>query len=373
MEALGTLAGGVAHDFNNILAVITGYLELSLDDLPEDILVRQNIEQVLIAANRGKDLVNQILTFSRRGSQERKPLRLSVVIKEVLKLLRSSLPATIEIRQNITAVSDIVIADPTQMQQIVMNLCTNAAHAMRKEGGLLEVELHKMHLDEESVAAYNYIVPGAYLRLVVSDTGHGIDPTIIKRIFEPYFTTKKKGEGTGMGLAVIHGIVKSHGGEITVYSEPGRGTTFHVLLPIAREPEEIQTGLQEPAATGGKESILFVDDEAGLVEVGQKILEKLGYTVVAKKSSVEALETFRTFPKQFDLVITDLTMPHMTGIQLSKELQNIRPDIPIIICTGFSETITAKHIKDLGIRKLLIKPINKASLAKAIREALEEQ
>jgi PAS domain S-box-containing protein len=373
MEALGTLAGGVAHDFNNILAVITGYLELSLDDLPKDSLVRQNIEQVLIAASRGKELVDQILTFSRMGTQERKPLKLSIVIKEVLKLLRSSLPATIEIRQDITAVPDIVTADPTQMQQVVVNLCTNAAHAMRKEGGLLKVELHKVYLDEESAAAYNYLVSGPYLRLVVSDTGHGIDPAIIKRIFEPYFTTKKKGEGTGMGLAVIHGIVKSHGGEITVYSEKGRGTTFHVLLPAAREPETVQIGgLQEPAATGGKERILFVDDEMGLVEVGQKILEKLGYTVAAENSSVAALEIFRTAPDRFDLVITDLTMPNMTGIQLTRELQNIRPGIPVIICTGFSESITEKQIKGLGIRKLLIKPINKAILAKTIREALEE-
>ncbi len=268
--------------------------------------------------------------------------------------------------------SYIVMADSTQMQQIIMNLCTNAAHAMRKEGGLLEVELHNIFLDEESVAAYNYITPGAYLRLVVSDTGHGIDPTIIKRIFEPYFTTKKKGEGTGMGLAVIHGIVKTHGGEITVYSEPGVGTTFHVLLPIAEKPGEAGTSLQEAAPTGGRERILFVDDETALAGVAQLLLEKLGYTVVAKSSSVEALEAFRTDPNQFDLVITDLTMPNMTGIQLTKALKDIRLDIPVILCTGFSEAITAKQVKDLGIRKLLIKPVDKTTLAKAIREALEK-
>lgn len=373
MEAIGTLAGGIAHDFNNILSVITGYIELSLDDLPEGTLVRNNIDQVLIAAGRAKELVNQILTFSRRNPKERNPLRISVILKEVLKLLRSSLPTTMDIRQEIQSDSGMVMADTTQIQQVVMNLCTNAAHAMREKGGVLTVGLHEVYLDETSAAAYDNIVPGSYLRLTVGDTGHGIEPGIIKRIFEPYFTTKKKGEGTGMGLAVIHGIVKSHGGDITVYSEPGEGTVFHVLLPTIEETADAQSIETEIIPTGKSEHILFVDDEKLLVEVGQKILEKLGYRVTAKKDSVEALEIFRRNPDDFQLVVTDFTMPRLTGLQLTTELRKLRPDIPVILCTGYSEAVTRQQIEALGIQEFLLKPVTKNSLAKAIRKILETE
>ncbi len=370
MEAIGTLAGGIAHGFNNILAVILGYIELSLDEMQGDTPLRRNIERVRIAAERGRELVNQILTFSRRGAQERKPLRIANIITEALKLLRSSLPSTIEIRQDITAASGIALANATQVQQVVMNLCTNAAHAMREKGGLLEVGLHEVYLDEASAAAYNGIGPGPYLRLSVSDTGHGIEPEIMKRIFEPYFTTKKHGEGTGMGLAVTHGIVKSHGGDVAVYSEPGRVTTFRVLLPAVEGTVEAGAREKETPPEGKGQHILFVDDEKSLVDVGERLLKKLGYRVTAGNSSLEALELFRAGPGGFDLVITDLTMPNMTGVQLTRELKRIQPDIPIILCTGFSEAITADQIQQLGIRKLLLKPVNILNLAKAIQKVL---
>jgi two-component system cell cycle sensor histidine kinase/response regulator CckA len=280
------------------------------------------------------------------------------------------LPTTIEIRQDITAASGIALANASQVQQVIMNLCTNAAHAMREKGGLLKVELHEVYLDETSAAAYNGIGPGPYLKLSVSDTGHGIEPVIMKRIFEPYFTTKKHGEGTGMGLAVTHGIVKSHGGDVAVYSEPGKGTTFQVLLPVVEGTVDAGAREVETPPLGKDQHILFVDDEKSLVDVAEKLLKKLKYRVTAGNSSLEALELFRAQPGGFDLVITDLTMPHMTGVQLSRELKRIRPDIPIIICTGFSESITNDQIQQLGIGKLLLKPVNMLSLAKAIHEVL---
>ncbi|MCP5102524.1 MAG: response regulator [bacterium] len=371
MEAIGTLAGGIAHDFNNILSVITGYVELSLDDLPEGTQVRRNIDQLLIASNRAKELVNRILTFSRRSAQERKPLKVALIVDEALKLLRSTLPTTIEIRKDITGEAGTVVADATQIQQVVMNLCTNAAHAMGQYGGLLAVGVRQLHLDEISAAAFDHIEPGTYLELTVSDTGHGIEPDIMKRIFEPYFTTKKKGEGTGMGLAVIHGIVKSHGGDVTVYSEPGKRTTFHVLLPTAQVPGGTgENGEDDTIPTGNNEHIFLVDDEKSLVEVNTRIMEKLGYRITGNTDSLDALEVFRADPQAFDLVISDLTMPHLTGVQLTEELKNIRPDIPVILCTGFTENFTAGELKHLGIHTLLVKPVTRAGLAKAIRQAL---
>ncbi len=372
MEAIGTLAGGIAHDFNNILSVITGYIELSFDDLPEGTQLRRNIDQVSIAARRAKELVARILTFSRRDSHERKPLEIAAIVKEALKLLRSSLPATIDIRRDISAEPVIVLADATQIQQVVMNLCTNAAHAMREKGGVLEAKLHEIYLDESAAADYDDLRPGTYLKLSVRDTGHGIAPAIAKRIFEPYFTTKKKGEGTGMGLAVIHGIVKSHGGDITVESTPGKGTAFHVLLPVVEKTVEPRTEKQGPTPGGKREHILFVDDEKLLVEVTQKTLEKLGYRVTAKNNSPDALEAFTQNPGDFDLVLTDYTMPDMTGIQLAKKILALRPDIPVIICTGYSEAVSPEQMTETGIHSLLTKPMTKPMLARAIRKALEK-
>lgn len=374
MEAIGTLAGGIAHDFNNILGVIGGYLDLTVTELEEGTAVRKNIDRVIASTNRAKDLVKQILTFSRRDSRDIRPLRISLIVKEALKLLRSTLPATIEIRQDIKAETGIVLAEPTQIHQVMMNLCTNAAHAMRESGGVLEVKLAEVELDEDSAAGYNDAAPGRYLRLTVSDTGHGIVPDIIKRIFDPYFTTKNPGEGTGMGLAVIHGIVKSLDGEITVSSEPGSGTTFHVILPASRDAEETYDveGLKEESDVprGKNERILLVDDEYLLVNVGQRLLEMIGYRVATATNGFEALAAFQEEPGEFDIVITDFTMPRMTGVQLSKKLLDIRPDIPIILCTGFSESVTADQAIKLGIRKLLFKPIDRDTMAHAIRDVL---
>ncbi len=373
LEAIGQLAGGIAHDFNNILAVITGYIELSLDDLSQESRARKDIEQVLIAASRARELITQILTFSRQSAEERRPLKAEPIVKEVLKLLRSSLPSTIEMENNMGAPNAVISAAPTQVHQVMMNLCTNAAHAMRDGGGLLKVDMKQKRLDEFDTVLYSELHPGLYLEISVTDTGHGIEPSIVKRIFDPYFTTKKQGEGTGMGLAVTHGIVKSCGGDITVYSEQGRGTTFRVLFPMVEGEAIKEPRREEDVPAGNGEHILVVDDEPMLVEMAQLLLEKLGYTVTGRTSSTEALEVFRSAPDRFALVISDLTMPHMTGLQLTAEIKKSRPNTPVIICTGFSESITQEQIASLGIHDLLMKPVTKAGLARSLHEALKEK
>jgi len=374
MEAIGTLAGGIAHDFNNILAGILGYAELAGLDIPEGSKARYNLQQSIKSAHRAKDLVSQILAFSRQGAQERKPLDIRPVVKEGLKFLRSSLPATIEIRQGIEEELGAIEADPTQVYQVLMNLCTNAAHAMGDHGGVLEVSLNKVDLDEGMSAPSVGIEPGPYLRLRVRDTGHGMTPDVLKRIFDPYFTTKEVGKGTGMGLAVVHGIVKNYGGGIAVSSEVGKGSTFDIYFPRI---EGVSLGLVaekvEPLPLGGHERVLFVDDEQTIVEVGQKILEHLGYDVVARTSSVEALELFKATPERFDLVIMDMTMPNMTGDRLAQEILGIRPRIPVILCTGFSEYISEERAKTLGIREFVLKPLIMKDLAKAMRRALDSR
>ncbi len=369
MEALGTLSGGIAHDFNNILGIIFGYSEMALLDIEQGSQVRDNLQQVLKAANRARDLVQQILAFSRQSEQERKPLQIGLVVKEALKMLRSSLPSTIEIKEEVKS-KGAIHADPTQVHQILMNLCTNAGHAMREKGGTLYVSLDDLVLDDLMSAQYPGLNPGPYLRLSVSDTGHGMDQSIMDRIFEPFFTTKGPGEGTGMGLAVVHGIVRSYGGTITVYSEPGNGTTFHIYLP------RIETGLSQESVVEkplprGSERILFVDDEPALALLGKRMLERLGYRVVSKTSSDEALETFRTQPDQFDLVISDMTMPHMTGIELARELLRLRGDIPIVICTGFSHVTLLETARQMGIREFVMKPIVVRQIAEMIRRVLD--
>jgi len=375
LEAIGTLAGGIAHDFNNILGVIVGYSELALEDLPADTLVHDNIQNVLTAADRAAELVKQILAFSRQGDGKRRPLNICLIVKETLKLLRSSLPATIEIRQNVRAASDIVLADPTEIRQVLMNLCTNAAHAMEANGGVLEVNLGEIYLDTETVKRHGGIKTGAYLRLTVSDTGHGMPGIVAKRIFDPYFTTKKTGKGSGMGLAVIHGIIKNLGGDITVYSEPGKGSTFHVFLPRFESKTEPKNHVTTNVSAGN-ERILLVDDEELLVQVETEILERLGYEVVAKSSAVEALEVFRSEPERFDLVVTDLTMPHMTGTQLAKRVRHIKPGIPIILCSGFGDidaNIKEKEgIDAVDVSDFVTKPIIKNDLARIVRKALDK-
>lgn len=371
MEAIGTLAGGIAHDFNNILGAIIGFTEMSYDDLPRDNPVRHNLEQVLKASLRARDLVKQILSFSRKTGQALKPVQLHLIIDEAIKLLRASLPATIEIRDAITKVPDTIIADPTQIHQLLMNLCTNAAQAMRERGGILSIGLHPVDLDSEDVRNYPDLSPGPYVRLTIQDTGTGIDPSIIDRIFDPFFTTKEVGKGTGMGLAVVHGIVKSHHGAVTVYSEPGKGTIFRVLLPRAESMDmekEKESGSPIPK---GSESILFVDDEAFLVEIGQKLLETLDYAVTPVRGSVQALELFMKDPAGFDLVITDQTMPHMTGCELAGRLRAIRPEIPIILCTGYSETVSEETANALGIKSFIMKPLRRREIAEAIRRVLD--
>ena len=371
MEAIGTLASGIAHDFNNILTAIIGYTEMAQRKTSDNDALARDLERVQIAGVRAKELVRQILTFSRQSEQERKPVQLASLIDEVMKLLRSTLPATVEINQEIstTLSGDKVLADPTQLHQVLMNLGTNAAHAMRESGGVLSVSLSDFNADASLIAIHPDLTPGPCLRLTVSDTGHGMEAAVRERIFDPYFTTKKAGEGTGMGLAVVQGIIKSYGGAISVYSVPGQGTSFHIFLPKIRE-ELTQAARADESAWGGTERILFIDDEQVLAELGQELLEALGYNVTAKTSSLEALKCFRSGPDAFDLVITDMTMPQMTGRELVRELLAIRPGIPIIMCSGFAEFINANEAREAGISEFLMKPYVTNKMAQTIRRAL---
>ena len=373
MEAIGTLAGGIAHDFNNILGVIIGCSELAQLDVSEGAKAHRYLKQVLDASDRAADLVQQILTFSRQKDMERRPVEVGIIFNEALKLLRSSLPSTIRIHQNIESRSGLVLADPTQMHQVLMNLCTNAAHAMREKGGILEINVTKMDFDSEEAAQHPDLRSGPYIRLGVSDTGHGMDRAMLERIFDPYFTTKKPGEGTGLGLAVVHGIVRSYAGAISVQSELGRGTTFQVFLPRVEFPEDSAETKVIAALPTGNERVLLVDDEEALVGIVKEMLEFLGYEVVDIISSIEALKRFRANPDKFDLVITDMTMPNMTGEELAQELMGIRPDIPIILCTGFSERITEGKARELGIQGFIMKPLVIHELAEKIRKVLEER
>jgi signal transduction histidine kinase/ActR/RegA family two-component response regulator len=371
IEAIGTLAGGIAHDFNNILAAMIGYTEMAMDSTSDQPTVQTDLHEVLKASVRAKELVHQILTFSRQTEQETKPVKVKLVVREATQLLRASIPRTIEMVPS--ALSDSsVMADPTQIHQVVMNLCTNAAHAMEEKGGVLEVSLEDVLLDADFVAQHPDVSSGLYVRLIVSDTGHGMDPSTASRIFEPYFSTKEKGEGTGLGLSVVHGIVKSHGGAITVYSEPGEGTTFHVYLPVVEQDAPAEITAEEVLPTGS-ETILLVDDELSLVNLEKQMLEGFGYGVVTRTSSLEALEAFRDQPSRFDLVVTDMTMPSMTGDQLATELIKIRPDIPVILCTGFSRKISELEAKAIGIRAFVMKPFLKRDIAATVREVLDEK
>jgi PAS domain S-box-containing protein len=371
MEAIGTLAGGVAHDFNNVLSPIIGYAEMTIIDAPENSTVRKNLNEILRSALRARDLVQQILTFSRQQDQELKPLKVQIAVREALKLIRSSLPTTIGIIQNIEEDCGLVMADPTQIHQIVMNLCTNAYHAMDETGGTLEVNLKEVELTVYDLTGLD-MEPGPYLCLKVSDTGHGMEQSVVERIFDPYFTTKEKDRGTGLGLAVVHGIVKSYKGDIKVYSELGKGTVFHVYLPRIKGADVSPESVPAKALPTGHESVLLVDDEEQIVSLEKQMLERLGYHVTARTSSIDALEEFREQPDKFDIVITDMTMPNMTGVRLAADLIKIRPDIPIAICTGFSEKISREKAYVLGIKAFLTKPIVMLELATTIRKILDE-
>ncbi len=370
MEAVGALAGGIAHDFNNILYPIIGYSEMTLDDLPQDSQARSNLEQVLKASFRAKELVRQILSFTRQGDSERTAVSLQHIIRESLQFLRATLPSTVEVCQHIDNTCRPVLADPGQIHQVMMNLCINAYQSMSEKGGTLEVRLKETAFVPQDSLSYPDMKPGAYLELSISDTGHGMDSKLMERIFDPYFTTKEIGKGTGLGLSLVHGIVRSHKGHIAVYSEPDKGSVFHIYLPLIEDKARGTATVSDKPVSGGKERILLADDEIQIVEMMTYVLEHLGYTVSARTSSLEALETFRSSPQSFDLVITDMTMPNMTGLELSEELMRIRPDIPILLCTGFSERVTEKKIREVGIRELLMKPAPVKEIADTVRRIL---
>ena len=370
MESIGMLAGGIAHDFNNILSAILGNLYLAKLEAGGHQELLEPLNNISQAAKRAGDLVNQILTFSRQNQQEREPVTLNHVVLEALKLLRASVPATIRIQTDLTQ-TPTVLANATAIHQVIMNLGTNAWHAMREKPGTLKVEMTEIEADIDFAGAHPGLHAGRYVRLAVSDTGHGMDPATVERIFDPFFTTKPVGEGTGLGLAVVMGIMQSHDGAITVYSEPGHGTTFHLYFPIFEaEPAPVESG-PRAIPQGHGEHILFVDDEAALLNVGKKMLERLGYTVTAKANALDAIAAVRDQPEAFDLVVTDLTMPAMDGIKLGKQLLQIQPRLSVILSTGYSGMITEDTLHELGFRGLLVKPTTARALGEAVHQALQ--
>jgi PAS domain S-box-containing protein len=373
MQAIGTLAGGIAHDFNNILAAIMGYSELALYDVPHGSRIQRHLEEVLTAGKRARDLVQQILAFSRQRPPERQPVRLHLLISDVLRMLRASLPSTIAIQPRLTSTAGTVLADPTQLQQVLMNLGTNAEHAMRDSGGVLAVHLDAVEVTADFAAAHAPLTPGPHACMMIRDTGHGMAPEVVERIFEPFFTTKAVGEGTGMGLAVVDGIIASHGGAITVASTPGQGTTFAIYLPRIDAATPSLDISEAPPIPQGHGRILFVDDEPTLANMAAEMLSCLGYNATVYTSSVEALKTFQAAPWQFDVVITDQTMPETTGERLARELRGIRPDIPIILCTGFSHTLTASKVQTLSVDAFLLKPLGLRELGLALQQVLEQR
>ena len=372
MEALGTLSGGIAHDFNNVLASIMGYAELSMLHINNNDLQSDYFLQILKACDRAKKLVDQILLFSRQREGEKKPLDITIMVKEALKLLRASLPSTININQKFSAEQLLVLADPTHIHQIIMNLCTNAAHAMREKGGELNISVSKIFISDDAMSNHSEFKPGPYVNLKVADSGHGIEPSIMSRIFDPFFTTKKQGEGTGLGLSVVYGIVKGYDGVINVESHPGLGTTFDIYLPGLIMGNIVEEQRINVVPSKGCESILIVDDEQYIVDAQSQYFKSLGYDVVSTSSSVEALAIFRSNPHRFRLILTDMTMPQMTGLSLSDEILAIDSTIPIVLCTGFHEAITETVAKQHGVREFLTKPVKMNDLSRLIRKVLDD-
>lgn len=372
MESIGTLAGGIAHDFNNIMAIILGNTELALDDVPKWNSAHASLEEIKIASFRAKNIVKQLLSFSRKTDQKLQPIQIASVIKDALKFLRSTIPTTINIHRDIIATEEMILADPTQINQIIMNLCINASHAMEQTGGDLNVTVEKVVLDYNSARDYPGLKSGNHIKIMISDTGPGIDTEIINQIFDPYFTTKEVGKGSGMGLAVVHGIVKSHRGAIAVDSSQGKGTKFSILFPLATEKPmvEAQTTQDIPR---GSETILFVDDEISITKMVQRMFERLGYKIETATTPQDALERFSLNPDHFDLVITDMTMPQMTGVKLSEKLMDIRKDIPIIVCTGHSNLVDEEKAKELGLAAYVMKPIDMQETAQTIRKVLDKK
>lgn len=371
MEAIGTLAGGIAHDFNNILGAIFGFTELARLDMDDQEKLREDLDQILQGAQRAKELVQQILTFSRKNDQELKPIKIQSIIKEALKLLRSSIPATIEIRQDINPDCDTVLADPTQIHQVIMNLCTNAYHAMRKRGGVLSVSLQPLTVTGDPNDINVNLAPGSYVKIEISDTGIGMEKDVLKRIFEPYYTTKTHGEGTGLGLAVVHGIVTRLNGDIQVQSEPDIGSTFSISLPIVSSVLKVNIDNKAVTLPTGAEHILVVDDDLYIADITARKLEKLGYRVTKLTGSIDALRQFEHDPDLFDLIITDMTMPNMTGEELAGNILALRPDKKIILCTGFSELINEEKARQIGIRAYIMKPVVMETLAITVRKVLD--
>ena len=370
LESIGTLAGGIAHDCNNILFPIIGHTEILLEDVPENSPFRDSLNEIHTSALRAKDLITQILAFSNQESNELRLMKMPPVVKEALKLIRSTIPTTIDIKQNIRNDCGIIKADPTQIHQVIINLATNAYHAMEDTGGELIVSLKEIEFGDQDMRIPN-MEPGVYACLTIADTGIGMDKAIIEKIFDPFFTTKEKSKGTGMGLSVVHGIVNSMGGCIRVYSEPGKGSEFNVYFPV--NSSKAQSIQPKEILQGGNEQILLVDDEEAIAAMGKQMLERLGYQVTSRTSSLESLEAFRFRPDKFDLVITDMAMPNMPGEKLALELTKIRPDIPILLCTGFSETMSEEKAASLGIKGFLMKPIVMRDLARKIREVLDKK
>jgi signal transduction histidine kinase/ActR/RegA family two-component response regulator len=373
MQAVGTLAGGIAHDFNNMLQAILGYTTLALAGIPPQSPAWHDLREVLIASRRAKELVQQILAFSRSSEPTRQPMQLHRVVQEVLSLLRGSLPSTIDIRQHLDPTAGTMLADPLQLHQVLVNLCTNAEYAMRGMDGVLEIRLDRTEVETRFAADHPPLQPGNHVRLMVRDTGCGMEPTVMARIFEPLFTTKGVGEGTGMGLAVAHGIIANHGGAITVESTPGHGTTFTVYLPWVEEAAVEEPPLREAVPQGMGGRILFVEDENSLARLHKILLEELGYEVVLCTDSRQALDVFQVEPQGFDLVITDQTMPHMTGDMLVAAWRRIRPDIPVILCTGFSYTMDTEKARKLGIDAFLMKPVALHDWEQTIQHVLARQ
>jgi PAS domain S-box-containing protein len=372
IEALGTLAGGIAHDFNNILAAIIGFSEIIKDRAPKDSRDHHLAGRIHAAGLRGRELVKQMLTFSRRTEEEKKPVLLSSIIRESMRLLRASIPSTIAMETNIKREPGLILGDPAQVSQVLMNLATNAAFAMRENGGTLTVGLSDVTLSPSDSDIHS-IVPGSYLKLTVTDTGTGMAPEVIDRAFDPFFTTKKVGEGTGLGLSVVLGIVEQAHGHIRVESTPGRGTTFTILFPMIPKEAAEAGSTKDATLPSGNERILFVDDEVALVEMGEEVLSELGYEVTCRSGSREALALFKEDPSGFDLVITDQTMPGMTGIQLAVEILSIRPGMPILLCTGFSHNVNQEAARSVGVKGFMFKPLTKEEIANAVRVVLDGQ
>ncbi|HQI79913.1 MAG TPA: PAS domain S-box protein, partial [Deltaproteobacteria bacterium] len=373
LEAIGTLAGGIAHDFNNILSAIIGYSELAQEELPASSPAHASLAEVIRAGDRAKDLVRQILTFSRQMETERKPVRVQLIVKEVMKLLRSSIPRTITIRDSVDPSAGPVFADPTQIHQVIMNLCTNAYHAMLPAGGELTISVDSVFLDAHFASQHPELREGAYLRLAVQDTGTGMDPETMKRIFDPFFTTKEKTKGTGLGLATVHGIVTDLGGSVMVTSTVGKGSTFEVYLPVSKKQEDEDEEPEEELGKGRGQTILLVDDEEAILHFTGTMLEQLGYLVIRTSSSLEALGMFRSNPQGIDLVITDQTMPGLTGMALASEIIRTRPGIPVILMTGYSETVSPEEALAQGIEEYIEKPFTRSTLARSVQRCLSEK